>query len=108
MGPLDDIGQYAGTTITTRKTDVDDSTDNKPGICSVLIGLLLLPVAFWVIAFIGLYVWAYRLPLCLIGLLVLGLWACAHFGTNNRLVKWHRKSRLSDEQRITIKRRLSE
>jgi fatty acid desaturase len=107
MGPLEVIGPYAGTVITTRKTDVP-ATNNPPNGTSILIGLLMLPLGLLALVFIGLYVWAYRFPLCLIGLIVIGLWACAHFGSNKPLIRWHRKNRLSDEQRARIERRLSD
>ncbi len=108
MGPLEDIGPYAATTITTRNTDADSVTDNSPNATSVLIGLLMLPLGLLAITFMGLYVWAHRLPLCLIGLIVLGLWACAHFGSSKPLIRWRRRRRLSDEQRVRIERRLSD
>lgn len=107
MGPLEDIGPYAGTVITTRKTDVATPAA-PPDFGHVLIGLLLLPLGYASTIFIGLWVWAYLFPLCLIGLIVLGLWACAHFGSNKPLIRWQRKRRLSDEQRVRIERRLSD
>lgn len=107
-GLLDDIGPYTATVITTRKTDVEPTTDNSPNATSILIGLLMLPLGLLALTFMGLYVWANRLPLCLIGLIVLGLWACAYFGSNKPLIRWQRKRRLSDEQRVRVERRLSD
>ena len=106
MGPLEDIGPYTATVITTRKPDVDNVSDNKHEICSVLIGLLLLPVAFWTVCFMGLYIWAYRVPICVIGPMVIGFLACAHYGTNNRLIRRYGKHTLSERTRIA--RRLSD
>lgn len=104
MGPLEDIGPYANTMITTQKTDV---ADNKPGICSVLIGLLLLGPALWVLTFMGLFLWAHIgliAPVTLIGLM---FWACAYSRTHHKSFKLHWNHRLSDDERATIKRRLN-
>lgn len=107
MGPFEDIGPYAETTIATRKTDQEAATDNSPGFCDVLISLLLLPITLLVIAFFVLFVWKHIGLLTVIGLVYLGLWGCARHGQGNRLVKWQWKRRPSSADRATIQRRLS-
>ena len=107
MGPLESIGPYAETTITTRKSDVA-GTDNRYGLFDAFIGIIIIGVTLPVVMFLGLLVWAHIGPVCLIGLVVLGFWTCARYGTNNRLLKCRRKSRLSDDNRKRIERRLSD
>lgn len=107
MRPLDDIGPYAETVITTRKTDANTRTDNSPGFGDVLIGLLLLCPALWVIAFMGLFLWAHIGIILVAGVIGLGFWACGHYGTDKRLLKLHRKPKLSDDEHVRIRQRLS-
>lgn len=108
MGPLEDMGPYVGTIITTRKTDVQSGADNPPGFCDVLIGLLLLPVGLSAGAFIGLFLWEYIGLICVIGLGVLGFWACAYYGTDHSLFGHRKTEKLSDDDRAVLQRRLSD
>lgn len=104
MGPLDNIGPYAETTITTRRSDVD-KTDNKPGVFAVLIGLFLLGPALWVATFMGLFCWAYIGPISATAVIGLLLWACGHYGTNRSILDRFRY-RTTEVQRAKIARRL--
>lgn len=107
MGPFENIGPYAETTIATRKTDHRAASDNSPGFCDVLISLLLLPITLLVISFFGLFILKYIGLIIVIGLVYLGLWGCARHGQGNKLFKWHWKRGPSMADRATIKRRLS-
>ena len=107
MGPFDDIGPYAETVITTRKTDVNAKPDNEPGFCHVLIGLLLLFPGLWVVAFMGLFLWAYIGPITAIGIIGLSFCACARYGTNHSILDLFRyRTAIANRKRIA--RRLSD
>lgn len=106
MGPFNDIGPYAGTTITTRKSDVDKETDNEPHFGQFVIGLLLLGPALWVVAFMGLFCWEYIGPISAAGIIGLGFWACARYGTNRSIFDRFRY-RTTAAQKDRIRRRLS-
>ncbi|RLC89139.1 MAG: hypothetical protein DRJ03_00875 [Chloroflexi bacterium] len=107
MGPFDDLGPYAETTITTRKTDADKATDNESHFGHLVIGTLLLGPALWVVVFMGLFCWKYIGPLSAAGLIGLGFWACGHYGTNRSVLDRFRY-RTTKAQRETIQRRLSD
>lgn len=107
MGPFDgDIGPYAEMTITTRKSDVQVAPDNVPGFRHVLIGLLLTFPALWVIAFMGLFLWANVATIAASGIIGLCFWFCAYYGTKHGIIDRFRY-RTTEAQRATIKRRLS-
>ena len=106
MGPFDDIGPYAETVMTTRKTDAQAPTDNKPGIADVLIGLLLLCPAILALSLMGLFLLNHIGPIILYGIIGLCFWACARFGNNKRLIKFRGRRRLSVAERNRVERRL--
>jgi len=106
MGPFDAIGPYGDMAITTRKSDVDEKTDNKPGFRHVLIGLILIFPTLWVVAFIGLFTWANIYVIAPLAVIGLCFWACAYYGTNRSIIDRFRY-RTTKAQRLIIERRLS-
>lgn len=107
MGPLDNIGPYAETTITTRESDVEPETDNKPGILSLIIGVCILGPCICIFVFMGLYIWAHIGPITVCVVIGLGLWACGHYGTERSILDRFRY-RTTKSQRTKMARRLSD
>jgi len=105
MGPLDDIGPYAETVITTEKSDVQP--DREYGIFAVFIGAYYVIGIWLTVTFFGLLIVSHIGLICMIGPIVIGYWTCAYYGNNSRLFKWQRKQQLSDSDRERILRRLS-
>ncbi len=103
MGPFDDYGDMR---IITRKTDVAVEADNKPRFASVLIGLLLALPTYWTLCFMGLYLIAHIGVIAPSGIIGLGFWACAYYGTNHSVLDRFRY-RTTKIQRAIISRRLS-
>lgn len=108
MRPID-IGPFAETMITTRESDVDETTDNKNSgsMIHVIITLFIIGPAMWFLIFMGLFTWAYIgliIPITIIGL---AIWACGYYGTNNSIIDKIRY-RTTKAQRAIIKRRLSD
>jgi hypothetical protein len=102
------MGPYAETIVTTRKSDVGAGTDNGSGVFHLFIGLIGALAAYWIVAFMGLFILAHIGHVCVIGLGALGFWACAHYGTDRRIIKRRLKApTISDDDRATIRRRLS-
>lgn len=90
-------------------SDLMGGTDKKrvPGGETVIIAWIMGCVAFPIIAFIGLWLKAYSLEVGVYGFIGLGLWACGHYGTNRSIVSRFRY-RYTKQERLIIKRRLSE
>jgi len=109
------MGLYAETMITTRKTDVEETTDNEPVFCDLLIGLLVVPLALSGVGLMGLFAWAHIgliIPIVIIGL---AFWACGHYGTKRSVLAGLRyrmkKQRPIPRRRLlgpTLHRRLSD
>lgn len=67
--------------------------------------LTMSTITIFIVGYIGLYMfWPYVVPTLIIGLVPLGFWACARYGTNNSLL--HRRPITRNERKI-IRRRLS-
>jgi hypothetical protein len=107
MGPLDDIGPYSETMITTRKTDVEEETDNKPGFIHIVIGVLLIGPTCMVLIFMGLFF--FKNIGLIVACVILGLCilACGYYGTNKSMFDRYRY-RTTKAQREKIERRLSD
>lgn len=107
MGPLEGIGPYAETTITTRKSDANGAADKKGHFGHLVVWLLILGPTMWVTGFMGLFVSAHIGLIVPAGIIGLALWACVHYGTNDSL--WARITyRTTAAQRETVQRRLSD
>jgi hypothetical protein len=85
MGPDMDY-DYSDMVIATRLSD--GKADGKaPGLETVIIGWIMLCVAFPITILMGLFVWHHIGPIAAAGIIGLGFWACGHYGTNNSLLR---------------------
>lgn len=98
MGPSD-IGPYAETVITTRKTDVE-TTDNF-GVFGLFLGVIGACTASFIIFFIGLAIWEHIGPITVIGLLVFMFGLYGYYrtgGAKERAIILRRLSGIPKEQ----------
>ena len=103
MGLIDYSDLVASRPISDVKSD-----EQAPGGETIVIGWIMLCVAFPTIIFIGLWVMAHSLEVGIYGFIGLGFWGAGHYGTNNSLVARFRYRTFTKRERLIIARRLSE